>query len=151
MTRMQNGTLVVVTDSEKALFLRNLTDHEDPYLEVTDKDEQDNPSDYAQSANRPGRMPDTGTSQRSAMDDTDWHELAKERFAADLAEKLYQQAHKGAFERLILVASPQVLGDLRRALHQEVSDKVVAEIPKTLTNHSVGDIEKLVKKELDAA
>lgn len=151
MARMKNDTLVVVTDSEKALFLRNLTDHEDPYLEVTDKDEQDNPSDREQSANRPGRMPDTGHSQRSAMDDTDWHELAKERFAADLAEKLYHQAHKGEFERLILVASPQVLGDLRRELHQEVSDKVVAEIPKTLTNHSVGDIEKLVKKELDAA
>lgn len=151
MARMKNDTLVVVTDSEKALFLRNLTDHEDPYLEVTDKDEQDNPSDQEQSANRPGRMPDTGHSQRSAMDDTDWHELAKERFAADLAEKLYQQAHKGEFERLILVASPQVLGDLRRELHQEVSDRVVAEIPKTLTNHSVGDIEKLVKKELDAA
>lgn len=151
MARMTNDTLVVVTDSEKALFFRNLTDHEDPYLEATDKDQQDNPSDREQSANRPGRMQDTGVRQRSAMDDTDWHQLAKERFAADLAEKLYHQAHKGDFDRLILVASPQVLGDLRDALHKEVADKVIAEIPKTLTNHPVQDIEKLVKKELDAA
>lgn len=151
MAKVKNGTWVVVADSEKVLFLRNLTDHEDPHLEVTDKDEQDNPSDRAQSANRPGRMHDTGVQQRSAMDDTDWHELAKERFAADLADKLYSQAHKGLFERLVLVASPQVLGDLRRELHQEVTDKVVAEIPKTLTNHPVDEIEDLVKKELDAA
>ena len=139
MARIRNGTWIVVTDSEKALFLRNLTDHEDPHLEVTGKDEQENPSDIEQSANRPGRMQDTG-----------WHELAKERFAADLAEKLYHEAHEGNFERLILVASPQVLGDLRAELHQEVSDRVVAEIPKTLTNHPVGKIEDLVKKELDA-
>ena len=89
MARIRNGTWIVVTDSEKALFLRNLTDHEDPHLEVTGKDEQENPSDIEQSANRPGRMQDTGVQQRSALDDTDWHELAKERFAADLAEKLY--------------------------------------------------------------
>ncbi len=151
MARIRNGTWIVVTDSEKALFLHNLTDHDDPHLEVTDKDEQENPSDREQSANRPGRMPDTGAQQRSAMGDTDWHELAKERFAADLAEKLYQEAHQGHFDRLILVASPQVLGDLRAELHQEVSDKIVAEIPKTLTNHPVNKIEDLVKKELDAA
>ena len=150
MARIRNGTWIVVTDSEKALFLRNLTDHEDPHLEVTGKDEQENPSDIEQSANRPGRMQDTGVQQRSALDDTDWHELAKERFAADLAEKLYHEAHEGNFERLILVASPQVLGDLRAELHQEVSDRVVAKIPKTLTNHPVGKIEDLVKKELDA-
>ncbi|UYV36353.1 host attachment family protein [Rhodobacteraceae bacterium D3-12] len=151
MAKIRNGTWIVVTDSEKALFMRNLTDHQDPHLEVTDKDKQENPSDREQSANRPGRMQDNGVQQRSAMDDTDWHELAKERFAADLAQKLYGMAHKGSFERLILVASPQVLGDLRRELHQEVANKVVAEIPKTLTNHPVEEIEALVKKELDAA
>ncbi|KUF12502.1 host attachment family protein [Pseudoponticoccus marisrubri] len=151
MAELKKNTWIVVTDSEKALFLRNLTDHEDPNLNVFDEDEQENPSDEAQSANRPGRMPDTGVGQRSSMDDTDWHELAKERFAADLAEKLYDEAHKGAFERLVLVASPQVLGDLRDEMHKEVRDRVVAEVPKTLTNHPVDKIEKLVKKELDAA
>jgi protein required for attachment to host cells len=151
MVELKQGTWVVVTDSEKALFLRNMTDHENPNLDVFDEEEQENPSDIEQSANRPGRMNDGGVQQRSALDDTDWHELAKERFAADLAEHLYAEAHKGAFERLVLVASPQVLGDLRQALHKEVADKVIAEVPKTLTNHPVNKIEALVKKELDAA
>ena len=44
----------------------------------------------------------------------------------------------------MLVAPPLVLGELRKKLHQEVSDKVVGEIPKTLTNHAVSDIEKIL-------
>lgn len=149
--RISQGTWIVVTDSEKALFLRNVTDHADPNLEIIGAETQDNPPDRAQSANRPGRKQDTGVGQRSAMEDTDWHQLAKERFAADLSDTLYQKAHSGAFDRLIVVAAPEVLGHLRRDMHKEVLDRIVAEVPKTLTNHTVRDIEKLVKQELDAA
>lgn len=151
MAELSEGTWIVVTDSEKALFLRNLTDHENPNFEVIAKEEQENPPSREQGANRPGRMNDKGPGQKSAFDDTDWHELAKERFAADLSDRLYARAHKGDFSHLVLVASPQVLGNLRPALHKEVADKVIAEVPKTLTNHPLDQIEKLVKNELDAA
>lgn len=150
MAELKEGTWVIVTDSEKALFMRNLTDHQDPNLEVTGKQTQTNPSDIEQSANRPGRMPDTGEGQMSAMDDTDWHDLAKERFAKDLSDMLYDEAHKGAFERLVIAASPQVLGVLRSEMHKEVTDKIIAEIPKTLTGHPMDKIEKIIKDELDA-
>ena len=96
-------------------------------------------------------MQDNGVQQRSAMDDTDWHELAKERFAKDLSDLLYKEAHKGHFDKLIIVASPQVLGVLRDEMHSEVTSKIIAEIPKTLTNHPVNEIEKIVKHELETA
>lgn len=150
MTKLTNGTWVVVADGEKALFLENITDGEDPNLNVIGKDEQDNPKDIAQSANRPGRMNDGGQGQKSAFEDTDWHELAKERFASDLADKLYKKAHSGKFDRLVICAAPNILGELRNEMHQEVSDKVVGEIDKTLTNHTIPDIEKIVKAELEA-
>ena len=149
--KLTRDTWVVVTASEKALFLRNLTDHADPNLEIIGSETQDNPSDQAQSANRPGRKQDTGPGQKSAMEDTDWHQLAKERFAADLSDILYKKAHAGEFDRVVLVASPEVLGNLRQDMHKEVLARVVAEVPKTLTNHTVRDIEKLVKQELDVA
>ncbi|MFW2545009.1 host attachment family protein [Primorskyibacter sp. 2E107] len=148
MAILTKGTWVLVADGEKALFLRNDVDAQDPDLNVVRIEEQDNPSDYDQSANRPGRMHDGGPGQKSAVDDTDWHELAKERFADDLADILYKQAHKGAFERLVLVAPPATLGELRDKMHKEVSDKVVAEVDKTLTNHPIDKIEALLKKEL---
>ncbi|WP_108482437.1 host attachment family protein [Oceaniglobus ichthyenteri] len=156
MAHLTNGAWVLIADGEKALFLRNLTDGENPHLEVHRLEQQENPKDIDQSANRPGRMQEgrpgnTTSGPRSAFQDTDWHELAKERFADDLADILYKQAHKGAFDHLVIVAAPRVLGDLRKVLHQEVTQRVIGEIPKTLTNHDVGDIEKIVKDELQDA
>ena len=148
MTTLKHNTWVVVADGEKALLLENETDHENPHLTVVRKKEQDNPSDLEQSANRPGRMHDNGPGHKSAVDDTDWHELAKERFAADLADLLYKHAHKGNFDDIILVAAPNILGELRDQLHQEVTDKVRGEIPKTLTNHPLNEIEDIVKADL---
>ncbi|SEQ18647.1 Protein required for attachment to host cells [Loktanella sp. DSM 29012] len=150
MTKIKNGTWVVVADGEKALFLRNITDGENPNLEVIRKEEQDNPKDIDQSANRPGRVGQSANPGKSAYDDTDWHELAKDRFAADLADMLYARAHKGQFDSIVLVASPHILGELRDQLHQEVTQKVIGEIDKTLTNHTIGDIEKIVKSDLAA-
>jgi len=155
MARMTKGTWVLIADGEKALILENQTDHDDPYLTVLTKEEQENPPDREQSANRRGRMADGmagdgNGGQRSAFEDTDWHELAKERFAADLSDMLYKRAHKGAFKDIVLVAAPNVLGKLRDDLHKEVKSKVIAEIDKNLTNHQLDDIEKIVKAELDA-
>lgn len=151
MARLEAGTWVLVADGEKALILENHGDADFPHLKVRRKEEQENPKDIDQSANRPGRMSDS-QGNKSAFQDTDWHELAKERFADDLAELLYERAHKGLFEKLVIVAAPNVLGEMRKKLHQEVEEKVIAEIPKTLTNHALDVIEKRVAQDLkDAA
>ena len=149
MTKINRHTWILVADSEKALLLENETDNADPHFKVVRKKTQENPSDIEQSANRPGRMNDDGPGQKSAYDDTDWHELAKERFASDIADLLYGHAHRGNFDDIILVADPSVLGNLRDELHQEVSDKVIAEVPKNLTNHPINEMEKLIKANLN--
>ncbi|WP_353472424.1 host attachment family protein [Salipiger sp. H15] len=151
MAILTNGTWVLVADGEKALFLRNDVDALDPDLNVVRIETQENPPNRDQAANRPGRMSDGVSGQKSALDDTDWHRLAKERFADELAEILYRQAHKGAFERLVLVAPPATLGELRSKLHKEVAGKVVAELDKTLTNHPLDKIEKLLRAEFAPA
>lgn len=151
MTQIDNGTWVLIADGEKALFLENKTDGQDPFLEVFREEEQDNPPNREQAANRPGRFNDGPSVHRSAVDDTDWHELAKDRFAHDLADILYKQAHRGRFDKLVIVAPPNTLGELRQELHQEVTQKVIGEVPKTLTNHPIDEIEKIVSTELAAA
>lgn len=153
MTTLPHNAWVLIADGEKALILENITDGTDPNLQVRRKETQDNPSDREQSANRPGRMQEgrpgnASSGPRSAFQDTDWHELAKERFADDLADMLYRAAHRGDFDKLVIAASPQILGELRDKMHKEVSDKVIGEIDKTLTNHSIDDIEKIVTDEL---
>ena len=151
MTKLRQGTWVLIADGEKALFLENRTDGEDPHLEVFREEDQDNPPTREQAANRPGRQSDGPSGHRSALDDTDWHQLAKERFAGELADILYKKAHAGVFDSIVLVADPGTLGELRAELHQAVTDKVIGEVDKTLTNHPIEEIEKLVIASLEAA
>ncbi len=142
---------VLVADGEKALFLVNDGDDIDMNLRVLRKEEQENPKAKEWATDKPGRMNDGPASQRSSMDDTDWHELEKERFADDLADRLYKAAHKGAFDKLVIVASRVVLSSLRDQMHQEVEQRVMLEVPKVLTGHSIDDIEKNLAAELDEA
>ena len=148
MARLTKGTWVLIADGEKALVLENQTDHEDPYLTVLTKEEQENPPNREQAANRRGRFNDGTGVHRSAVEDTDWHQLAKDRFADDLADMLYDKAHRGAFDSLVIVAAHGTLGELRGKIHSEVEKRVIGEVPKTLTNHSLDDIETIVKSEL---
>lgn len=145
--KIESGSWVLVLDGEKALILENTGTTANPNLVVVRKEEQENPPDREQKSDKPGRQQDSAGSQVSAMEEPDYHRLEKERFADDMAEVLYQAAHRGRFERLILVAGPQILGALRPKLHAEVASRVVAEVPKTLTKHPLGDIERLLAAE----
>ncbi len=148
MAKIDNGTWVLVADGEKALILENTTDAQHPNLRVVRKEEQENPPDREQATDKAGRLADGGPNQVSGLAETDFHQLAKDRFAGDLADLLYRNVHKGRFEKLVIVASPHVLGVLRPELHKEVTDTVVAEIAKTLTNHPVAEIEKAIATEI---
>jgi protein required for attachment to host cells len=43
---------------------------------------------------------------------------------------------------LVVVAPPRTLADLRQAFHADVKSRIIAEIDKDLTKHSVYEIEK---------
>ncbi|MYZ50008.1 host attachment family protein [Propylenella binzhouense] len=141
---IRNGDWILVGDGVKAMLFRNAGDPEHLDLRVLDLFEHETPPTREQGTDRPGRVHQSAATARSAVEETDWHRFEKERFAKDLADTLYRKAHAGAFERLVVVAPPPTLGDLRKAFHQEVSARIVAEIDKTLTNHPVGKIESLL-------
>lgn len=142
---LKQGLWVVVADGEKALFLKNEGDAKFPDFKVATEMTQENPATREQGVERPGRHSDGPSPHNSAYEETDWHRLSKERFAEEIAERLYKLAHRGEFEEIVLVAPPQVLGEMRKKLHKEVADKVKAEIAKTLTNQPVWDIEQVLK------
>ena len=140
--RLEHGIWVLVADGEKALFLHNKGDAVYPNLEVVREIRDDNPPTREQGTDKPGRYSDATGAHKSGFAETDWHRIEKERFADGIAERLYKLAHNGRFEKIVLVAPPVVLGALRKALHKEVDARVAGEVPKTLTNHTVFDIEK---------
>lgn len=142
--RIPNGTLVVVSDGRKALFLRNRGTAQMPDLVVEAAREQDNPATRDQGSDRPGRHIGADGVRRTASEETDLHELGETRFSTSIAESLYRDPPTGPFEHLVLVAPPPALGTLRRHLHGSVAQRVLGEIPKTLTQHSVADIQRVL-------
>ncbi|GGA53159.1 host attachment family protein [Pelagibacterium lentulum] len=142
--RLDAKVWVLVADGEKALFFENKGTRKNPVFEVVRELEQDNPPTRDQGTSAPGRMYDSGQNQKSAMEQTDWHRLAEERFAKDAAALLYKYAHNNRFKQIVLCAAPRVLGELRKELHSEVMDKVIGEVPKNLTNHPIDQIERIL-------
>ena len=61
-------------------------------------------------------------------------------FARDLGALLERACRAGSFSRLVLVAPPQVLSDLRAALDAQVRKLVVAEVDKDLSQLSPNEL-----------
>jgi len=94
----------------------------------------EHPSSGDVMADRPGRSFESSGSGRHAMEPTsDAHRLAKQAFVKEIAGFLQRQAQKKSFDRLIILAPPQALGDLRAALSDAVRTLVTAELAKDLT------------------
>jgi protein required for attachment to host cells len=62
-------------------------------------------------------------------------------FAKQLAQRLNDAALKQELSRLVQMADPQTLGQLRPLLHLDTRQSIVTEIAKTFTNAPLEDIE----------
>jgi len=134
-------TWVLVADGQRARILQN--DGPGKGLAPVPPGEigHANPPTREQGADRPGRTQESVGGARHAMEPrADWHRAEKARFAAELAGRLERAARDDAFERLILIAPPQPLGDLRKALPESVRARVAAEIDKDLTHAADAEV-----------
>lgn len=138
--KIDSGAWILVADGEKYLLLCNVGNREKIALRVMRHKAQENPPTREQGTDRPGRLDDAGPG-RSAVEETDWHRLAKERFTSDLAERLRLWALEGQFNSLVLIADPRTLGVMRPLLHKEVTSRLAAEIDKDLTGMPLPEIE----------
>jgi protein required for attachment to host cells len=138
-----HDALVFIGDGEKALFLRNVGDERFPNLTTERVFTDENPPTHEQGTDRPGRaFKRAATNRRSSMETTDWHELEKERFARRVASAMEQLVRAESAKKIIIVAPPRTLAQLRQAFHADVRNRVIAEIDKDLTKHPVWQIEK---------
>lgn len=145
MHALPHNAVVLVADGAKALFLRNEGDASVANLKTELVLLDENPPTHEQGTDRPGhggKVP--GTQRRSAMEPTDWHDIEEHRFArrvAAVTEELIRTTHVEAF---VIVAPPRTLAELRRSFNGVVKHRIVAELDKDLTKHSVADIERHV-------
>jgi protein required for attachment to host cells len=50
----------------------------------------------------------------------------------------------GKIDKLIIVAAPRTLGELRKHYHKALTAVLVGEIAKDLTGHTVSDVERTI-------
>ncbi len=98
-------------------------------------------------AERPGRVHESADSTRHAMAPrVDWHQFEKHLFAKEMAAMLNMARARGEFDRLVLVAPPATLGDLRKELDKPTAALVFAELDKDLTHVAVHDLKGHLEK-----
>ena len=83
---VHRDSLILVGDGQKALFLRNKGNARQVHLVVERVLERENPPTREQGTDRPGRSIASVGAARSAVEEADWHHLAKERFCEELAQ-----------------------------------------------------------------
>lgn len=140
--RVPHDSYVLVADGAKMLFFRNDGDADNLNLTVIAAEQQADLQDREIKTDQAGQKPSApGINGGSSAGETDFHQQAEDRFAVDAADRLNRAALANEFERLIIVAPPKTLGELRKHYHKQVESRIAAEIAKDLTGHPVDRIE----------
>jgi protein required for attachment to host cells len=127
-------TWILVADGARARVFQN----EGPGRGIAELPEHTREIDLKPSrdinADKPGRAFDSGGQGRHAMEPpTDAKRHEKQTFHAELAGLLKKALDAGRYDRVVLVAAPATLGDLRASLDKTVLAVVHGELAKNLT------------------
>ena len=134
------NALIIVCDGRKMLFLRNQGQGDQIELVTEAHHQREDKKDHELKTDAAGRGSQSGGYGRPAMDETDFHQLDEDRYAADAADQLRARALAGDFDDLVIIAPPKTLGELRKHLHKEVERRVVMELAKEMTDRPLPDI-----------
>jgi protein required for attachment to host cells len=146
---LDHGTWIVAADGARAVIVRNDGTPAKPKFTLIRRYEQENPPTREQGTDRPGRTNDAGT-HKSAMEQVDWHQLAEDRFVHGLVGELTTAFNRHEFEALVIVAPPAALGEMRKALPDQIREHVISEINKDLTNLNIHELQEAITKQLSA-
>jgi len=136
---------VVVCDGRKALICQNKGDEKFLNLKVIEEREDDNPPTRDQGTDRPGRVQESMSTERSAVGQTDWHDEAERTFLKHLAERLHDAVMGGATRGIVLAAPPRALGMIRPFLSQPTVDTLRGEIAKDYVNLPMVELEERLR------
>lgn len=143
---LHHNALILVADGQKYLLLRNTGDFRKPALKVEASCERSGAPTRDMGSDRPGRVFSSASGTPSAVEQTDWHQQAEDRFAAEAAALLSCHAESDGGAEIVVVAPSRTLAELRRHYSRAVSARIVAEIDKDLTGHPVDEITAIITR-----
>lgn len=93
----------------------------------------------------PRTFDSVGPGRHAITPRTDPHRAEKKSFAKELADLLDAGLAKKAYDRLIIIAPPQMIGDMRPALSKAVKDRVQQELQLDLADAPIAEVARRLK------
>jgi protein required for attachment to host cells len=87
-----------------------------------------------------------GNSTHAMEPHSDPKEVERLYFAKDISKLLNEATAKNSFQKLVVIASPKMLGILCKVLDQSVIDKLALKLPKNIVGMKIFDLEKYLSK-----
>lgn len=121
------NTTIAVVDGENFNLYRNTSQSGISLKELREHDSVD-------------RASDSGRSSSAANPAA--KQMEEDAFGKGVTEKLNTMVLEGRIEKLIIIAAPRSLGEMRRSYHSKLQDILVGEVDKVLTGASIEAIEQ---------
>jgi protein required for attachment to host cells len=141
-SKIRNGDWIVVCDGRKALILENRGDSVFPNLHTLEVREHADLPSRELKTDRPGRVHESVGAARSAVDQSNPHAAAEDRFLMELAHHLDTARARSKARRILLVAAPRALGLFRKAMSPALSKQILKEIDQDWVNMPIAEMEK---------
>ena len=129
---LPKGTTVAVADGEKLNLFRNSGD--EAGLKLTPEVPSNVDTDNQGSGSRQNSSGNPDASQSSEDD-----------FSAGIVGMLNKGVLEGDIDGLVVIAAPRALGEMRKHYHKALAAKLLGEIAKDLTGHSMAEVETAIQ------
>jgi len=127
-------TWILIADGARARVLETLGPGHGVHAVESHVFQGDHSATHDLVSDREGRTYSSHGPGRSAIEArSDPHRELKTQFAHHLAQMLAKDLERGSYDRLLVIAPPVMLGDLRSAITPAVRAKVIGELAKDLT------------------
>lgn len=80
----------------------------------------------------------------SSSSNPDESRVEEAGFATGIVDMLNKRVLAGKFSKIVIIAAPKTLGEMRKHYHKKLEEALLGEIPKDLTGHPIADIEKTI-------
>lgn len=141
MLQPKRTTWVVVADGARAFIVANRGPGTGLSPVPGTAREHELPKTSELGTDKPGRsFSSTHSGVRHSMENVDWHQYEKHKFAHGIAQMLDEARGRRAFDHLVLVAPPETLGELRAKLDKHTQAMISGEVAKDLTRHTIRDL-----------
>ncbi len=128
---LPKGTTIAVADGEKLRLFRNAGDEAALKLAPLAHPDVNATSNRSASRQASSGNPDDGQG-------------SEDNFAVGIVDLLNKEVLEGRISGLVVIAAPRALGEMRKHYHKALAGKLLGEIAKELTGHSLADVETAI-------